>query len=73
MPGDGLSEYLDDDQEEQVDDDREPMVRNLGGGGGERGGKLLDSAAGKTCPSPSIDLRLVGDSASLLSSDDCCW
>ena len=59
-----------------MDDDREPMeyVRNLGGeGGGERGGKLLDSAAGKTCPSPSIDLRLVGDSASLLSSDDCCW
>ena len=34
MPGDGLSEYLDDDQEEQVDDDREPMVRNLGGGEG---------------------------------------
>ena len=34
MPGDGLSEYLDDDEEEQVDDDREPMeyVRNLGGG-----------------------------------------
>ena len=40
---------------------------------GGRGGKLLDSAAGKTCPSPSIDLRLVGDSASLLSSYDCCW
>ena len=28
---------------------------------------------GRTCPSPSIDLRLVGDSASLLSSYDCCW
>jgi hypothetical protein len=70
MPGDGLPEYLDDDDwsDEQVDDESERVekARNFGG---DRGGKMdLDSAvaAGRTLPNPSIDFFLMGDDSTSL-------